>query len=446
MDDKVVILDDSIKQDILRYPMVDLVRLLFPEHPVRRGVMRSPFRQDRNPSFSCFRGKNGISLGKDHSTGITYDNIMIYREAFPQFDYVEAVDRLSMLLFGRTAIVDYGSRERRTYSPQPKPIVNRLPDKEQESVLRVVKELPLSDSSVPETMKSYWRGRGISDSVITRYCCYCVLENTKRKGRVIMDKESGLPVIDKFGNPMMDDGFMYGIGQRNDIGGMVFRSPETASSKGFKGATSSFVSTFLSDGTRPLSTVKYFGEGDNFVHFIRYDRATSSIFINPTQGFSGISESAVVFALSFMSGFSGEMDARERKCAAAVLSSLNCPVTNDVVVVEGMFDGLSDRELCAGLGSRGAYDLLILNSISNLRWAVPFLSRHNRVVSMMDNDMSSGAGQKAFVQLSQDIESFSLRTGHKSLVFDGSTVLGNHKDLNDALMAGKGFNVDKKKA
>ena len=299
---------------------------------------------------------------------------------------------------------------------------------------------------MPGTLKSYWRGRGISDSVIGRFCCYCVLENTKRKDRVIIDKESGLPVIDKFGNPMMDDGLMYGIGQRNDIGGMVFRSPETASSKGFKGATSSFVSTFLSDGSRPLHTVNFFGEGDNYVHFIRYDRATSSIFINPTQGFSGISDSAVVYALSFMSGFSGELDTRERKCAAAVLSSLNCPVTHDVVVVEGMFDGLSDRELCVGLGSRGVYDLLILNSISNLRWAIPFLSRHSRVVSMMDNDLSSGAGQKAFVQLSQDIELFSLKTGFKPLVFDGSSVLGHHKDLNDALMAGKGFNVDKKKS
>lgn len=442
MDDRSAIIDESIKEEILRYPMVDLIRTLFPGHPVRRGVMRSPFRQDSNPSFSCFRGKNGISLGKDHSTGVTYDNIMVYMAAFPGYGYVEAVDMLSKLVLGKTALV---GRDEQSFPVRRRNMVARpvIIEKEQESVLKPILELSLGDSSVPVQLRTYWRSRGISDLTASQMCSYYVIENTKRKGQMLIDRQSGLPILDK-GNTVYDDGQIQAIGHKNDIGGVVFRSPDTSVQKGFKGATSSFISTFLADNSRPISSVSFFGNGDSYVHFLRYEPKENAIYINPTQGFSGIGYSEINRAMAFMAGFSGYLDSRERKCACAVLSSLNVPVSPDVVVVEGMFDGLSEREMNKGIAGRKK-DMVILNSVSNIRWAVPFLSRHARIISMMDNDIRSGAGQKAFKELAQEIEAFNARLGCKSLMFDGSVTLGNHKDLNDALIAAKGFPQETKK-
>lgn len=444
MNDKVVIIDESIKLEILRYPMVDLIQSLFPGHKVRRGVMCSPFRQDKNPSFSCFRGKNGVSLGKDHSTGITYDNIMLYRAVFPEYDYVESVDRLSRLVLGRPAVLDHASSS----LPRARKVVPQVKEmeKEKESVLKVVRELSVLDPSVPVSVRNYWRGRGISDSIASQFCKYYELENSNRKGRPLFDKESGLPLVDQDGKSLVDDGIIQGIGHRNDIGGVVFRSPDTVDSKGFKGATSSFISTILADGSRPEPKVSFFGKGDNYFHYLRYEPSENAVYINKTQGFKGVTDISLPYAMTFLGCFSGSLDERETKCACAVLSSLEAPVAADVVFVEGMFDGLSDREMNVGMGKRGYYDLVILNSISNIRWAVPFLARHNKVVSMMDNDLNSGAGKKAFDLISSELKAFSSALGKATLIYDGSSLFEGYKDLNDALMAMKGFPVKKESA
>lgn len=439
MDDKNIIIDDSVKSDLLRYPMVDLIRLLFPGHPVRRGVMCCPFRQDKNPSFSCFRGKNGVSLGKDHSTGVTYDNIMLYRTVYPDYNYVEAIDALSKLILGRSAFVG-----ERTFSYQNSRRTSVIHHNQvlKEDVLKVVSEVPLSDVSVPDDIKRYWRGRGISDAVINANCSYVVIENSKRKGNHMIDPQSRLPIVDSEGNVITDDGLIRAIGQRNDIGGMVFRVPDTADRKGFKGATSSFITTFLADGSRPKKSVLFFGEGegDNSVHFLRYVPETASIYINNSQGFTGINPSVAVYAMTFMDGFSGVLDEREIKCACAVLSSLNAPISREAVFVEGMFDGLSDREFNSYKGNlRKDYDLIILNSITNIKWAVPFLARHNHVISLMDNDLNSHAGQKAFRQISEEVRLFCKRVNSRCIVHNGSDFFRGYKDLNEALMAAKGF-------
>jgi DNA primase len=58
--------------------MIWRVLTLNGEPPVRDGVYRSPFREERNPSFSIFA--NGTRF-KDHATGDSGDAITFYAMA-----------------------------------------------------------------------------------------------------------------------------------------------------------------------------------------------------------------------------------------------------------------------------------------------------------------------------------------------------------------------------
>ena len=60
---------------------------------------------------------------------------------------------------------------------------------------------------------------------------------------------------------------------------------------------------------------------------------------------------------------------------------------------------------------------------------------------MLDNDIASGAGRKAYFQLSNEIRQFGHDCGTNTVIFDGSVLFEGYKDLNEALMAGKGFPV-----
>lgn len=448
MGENISILDRSVVEELKRFPTAELVRLIFPGHPVRtRGIMRSPFREDRNPSFSCFKGRDGCSLWKDHSTQESGDNIDLYRKAFPDLGYVEAVDRLALLVLGRSAVEGYAGGVRREYrSVQARRAsFARTIEPERESALKVISDLPLTDGGIPAELRRYWRNRGISDRVICGLGLrYVVFENINRKGMTLMDPASGLPLVEN-GRVMRDDGLSDAIGLYNDIGGVIFRVPDSETHRGFKGGTSSFITTILADGSRPAGTVTFEGVGTNMINYLRYDGRDGALLVNPTQSFRGLAPHAVPFAAPLLEDYMNvTLSVREVKCLTAVLNSLNAPMASEVAVVEGMFDGLSERELNRLRdGSSRGRDLIIANSIGNLRWAVPFICRHRQATLMLDND-GSGAGQKAYAQLCNDMAAYNSRTGSKTVIVNGSALFEGYKDLNEALMAGKGFPVGMK--
>ena len=455
MGDKVKVIDEAVKTEILEYSTLNLIDRLFPGHPKsRRGVMQSPFRDDKHPSFSCFRGSGGISRWKDHATGESGDNIALYRKLYPDLGYVEAVEGLSQLILGRSAVVDYESLPKTMYpkAVSRRAVYSRSIEPERESVLKVVSEASLLDKSVPDELRHYWRGRGISDEVISRFCRYVVFENVNRKGMSLIDQGSGLPIVDGDGNPVKDDGLNSAIGLMNDIGGYVFRVPETSHHDGFKGGTSSFVTTILAAGYRvwDYSRVQMYGTGDNSVQFTQYQQYGDNVgilYVNPVQGFNGIHPSVSGIAAAFLSEWKDRtLDVRDVKCLCAVFNALNSPVSRKAVVVEGMFDGLSDKELDRMMNREDSdHDIVILNSIGNIRWSIPFLSLHQQVIIMMDNDLSSNAGQKAYRQLCNDLSAFSAAVGLSPVIVNGSSQFAQYKDLNEALMARKGFPETSKK-
>ena len=182
------------------------------------------------------------------------------------------------------------------------------------------------------------------------------------------------------------------------------------------------------------------GEGDGFVHFLRLDGGDGRIWINAGQNFSGMA-CHPAFSMSFLGDFVGMgLAPREVAAVCSVLDALSAPVSARGAVVEGMFDGLSERELGRlRLGFALGRDLVVLNSVGNSRWAAPFLARHDQVTMLLDNDLRSGAGQKAYVSLSGEIARFNERFGTHTSIFNGASMFAGYKDLNDALRAAKGF-------
>lgn len=435
------IVDEDALRDAKRVHVADVVALLFPGHPVsRRGVFRSPFREDRKPSFSPYRGHGGDWMWKDHATGECGDNLALYRKVFPDLSYQQAVDGLCRLVLGRPglkegAVAVPGRPARR--AERTSPVRERSGERPAQTV---VWSCPLDDSRVPEGFRRYWRNRGISDEVIARHCEYVCFENANRKGQPLMDRRTQLPLLDADGNPLVDDGLRYAIGMRNDLGGYSLRVPDLPGAEGYKTNTSSFITTFLADGSRPRRLVNLCGEGDGFVHFLRLDGGDGRIWINAGQYFSGMA-CHPAFSMSFLGDFVGMgLAPREVAAVCSVLDALSAPVSARGAVVEGMFDGLSERELGRlRLGFALGRDLVVLNSVGNSRWAAPFLARHDQVTMLLDNDLRSGAGQKAYVSLSGEIARFNERFGTHTSIFNGASMFAGYKDLNDALRAAKGF-------
>lgn len=92
--------------------------------------------------------------------------------------------------------------------------------------------------------------------------------------------------------------------------------------------------------------------------------------------------------------------------------------SDTAMVFEGFIDFLSYLSLKDNPSP--SIDSIVLNSVTNLQKAVPFLARHRIVHAFLDND---DAGRKALARLEESVPS--------SEVTDQSVFYRNHKDLND---------------
>lgn len=438
------VIDPSLEDAVRRYPTVDLVRKIFPEARFRgRSVMCSPFRDEKHPSFSCFRDRRGISRWKDWTTGETGDNVDFFNKAFPGVasDYPDTVDRLSVLLFGRHAFLQGGVEVDVAELKARKAERRHAPAKEREPALKIVSEERFNPSRTPEEIVRFQRMREISDEVSSRYCLYVVFENTNLEGRNEVNRVTGLPVVDRDGNPVPVERTQGAVALPNDIGGRVLRCVDRPGQKGFKGSNRSFLTTILADGSYPRSGVSFFGlDRDPLVRFVRWDAPSGRLYVNEWAGVAGIERYALPYCCVFLDTYMGcTLAGRDLDCVGAVLRSLNGPVNSVVTVVEGMHDALSliEIERSNGHGLVPGTDLVVLNSISHLKMAVPFLSMHREVRCLLDNDLRSSAGEKAYVRLSQMVAEFAAKTGIPCRVKSDSVYFRPYKDVNDYLVASR---------
>ena len=92
--------------------------------------------------------------------------------------------------------------------------------------------------------------------------------------------------------------------------------------------------------------------------------------------------------------------------------------SDTAMVFEGFIDFLSYLSLKGNLSP--SIDTAVLNSVTNLQKAVPFLARHSVIHAFLDND---DAGRKALARLEESVPS--------SEVIDQSVFYRDYKDMND---------------
>mgnify|MGYP000668670149 CR=1 FL=1 len=92
--------------------------------------------------------------------------------------------------------------------------------------------------------------------------------------------------------------------------------------------------------------------------------------------------------------------------------------SDTAMVFEGFIDFLSYLSLKGNLSP--SIDTAVLNSVTNLQKAVPFLARHSVIHAFLDND---DAGRKALARLEESVPS--------SEVIDQSVFYRHYQDLND---------------
>jgi hypothetical protein len=434
------LIDPYVKDVIKRYPTIELIRALYPDVRVSgRNACCNPLRNDQHASLSWFRNSDtGFYMWKDWATGEKGDNIEFYKKAFPRQGYLEVMDGLSRIILGRGIIPDRSSyRQARTPLPDQERPIPRTKGDSYPSI-RVESAVPLVAGVVPDQYVRYARSRGISDEVFSRYLSYIRYTNLNKGPQNMIAPGSGLPVVDKSGMPVRQDPVHGAVGFLNELGGYAIRTVDLPGRKGIKLNDYAFFSVITSYGTAPCRTVSFRGQGPGIVERVFVNPSNGDVHINVTQKFSGIAPFAIPCAVSYLEGMRGRRLAqRELHNVTAVLNTLGAVTSSRVQVVEGMFDAMSLIELSkmSGNGPFPSSDIVVLNSTSHASLAVPYLSLHREVVSMLDNDVRSRAGEKASMAMLGEVAALSSKMGFPCLCSDGSGLFAGYKDVNDYLVA-----------
>lgn len=424
------VLDGMMIDMVQRVSMPDVIRAFFPLAVVRdRGAMPSPLREDRHASWSCFRSSDGVWMGKDFSTGEVYTNVRLLQAACPGLSFVDAVDMLSRRFFGRGARRGVSSLAPASSFRPPAPCAaaRRNPGV---VALRVEGASSLAADS---PLRLYWRGRGIGDAVAHRYLSRVAVCISSLAGVILRDSDTGLPLLSRDGRPLKDDGMRECLGILNDIGGWSLRQPDAGMRRGFKGCTSSYVTSLFADGGS-LAVPSLEGDGGGSMEGLRYDDGAGRVYVGESRYFGGVGKEAFLHAEPFLRGHASRVfSERGLLSCGAALAECGHPVSGEAYVVEGMFDALSLIELREGMPPA---DVVVLNGVGNVRYALPLLSRERSVGCFFDNDLRSGAGGRAYDELAGGLRDYCARLGRPvPALRSWSSVLGGKKDLNEFLVS-----------
>ena len=139
------------------------------------------------------------------------------------------------------------------------------------------------------------------------------------------------------------------------------------------------------------------------------------------------------FAIGFKNNSGGYVlrSSLSKKCTSSAMTTLSPEgeitemITGDkVLVFEGFMDFLSWLSSVSQLSP--GYDCCILNSVSNIEKALPWITAHKNIAAFMDND---DAGRKTLEKI---IESVPDQAGDVS-IYDMSRLYQGYNDLNDKL-------------
>lgn len=104
----------------------------------------------------------------------------------------------------------------------------------------------------------------------------------------------------------------------------------------------------------------------------------------------------------------------------------NTPSSRTVAVFEGFWDFLSWQLMQCS--RKPSCDMVVLNSVNNLRKAADYIGRHDKAVCFLDNDKAGRECTRAVENIMRGKE-----------VLDMSELYQGHKDLNEMLQASRGY-------
>lgn len=107
------------------------------------------------------------------------------------------------------------------------------------------------------------------------------------------------------------------------------------------------------------------------------------------------------------------------------------PSSESVAIFEGFFDFMS--WLVFQNAEKPSCDVIVLNSVNNLDKAIDYVNRHSSILCFTDRDE---AGRKCLDRIS------GLFKGKQ--IMDMSNLYKNYKDLNEMLVASRGFQMNQK--
>lgn len=106
------------------------------------------------------------------------------------------------------------------------------------------------------------------------------------------------------------------------------------------------------------------------------------------------------------------------------------PAAKSVAIFEGFWDFLSWQVMQGS--TKPSCDVVVLNSVNNLRKAMDYIGKHDKVMGFLDNDE---AGQKCQAALEKVFP---------GKVTDMSDLYGKYKDLNEMLQDSRGYTAEMK--
>lgn len=157
------------------------------------------------------------------------------------------------------------------------------------------------------------------------------------------------------------------------------------------------------------------------------------IVYNPQKGLNftlvGIPNNAGAWAMSAPTGYKSTNKADVTTINNEGEMSTK-PSAKSVAVFEGFWDFLSWQVMQGS--TKSSCDVVVLNSVNNLRKAMDYIGKHDKIMGFLDNDE---AGQKCQT---------ALERAFPGRVTDMSDLYGKYKDLNEMLQDSRGYTADMK--
>ena len=152
--------------------------------PVKKGLFRSPLREDKRPTCSFFRNNKGILMFKDFATGQCLDVFSIVQQIF-RCNYFEAL---------RIIANDFGIIQSKTLQKNPGKI-NENPIKIED---KEISKIQVEIQDFTELELKWWAKYGITPEILKKFNVYSC-KHVFLNGNLLAKSQQHCPIFGYYG-------------------------------------------------------------------------------------------------------------------------------------------------------------------------------------------------------------------------------------------------------